>query len=156
MEEDAPVLHLAVDPGKKGAVACLFPSGAIYTANYTTTKDMADTLKEWETQSFLEHFHYRVEVHLESVHSSPQAGPKQSFAFGQNFGEWLGILTTRSVKIIMVKPQEWQRMIPGRSGKTGSELKNVLKSHAQRLFPNHKVTLTNADALLILNYATSK
>lgn len=156
MEDDAPVLRIAVDPGKKGAMAVKFPSGVIHTANYTTTKDVADKLKEWETESFLAHFHYKTVVHLESVHSSPQAGPKQSFAFGQNFGEWLGILTARSVKIVMVKPQEWQRMIPGRSGKTGSELKNVLKSHAQRLFPDVKVTLANADALLILNYATSK
>lgn len=153
MSADPHTLYIAVDPGKKGAIAARFPDGTIEVKNYTTTTDMAQAIRQWEAISFMEHSCGKTVATLESVHSSPQAGPKQSFSFGQNFGEWLGIFAALGIQLNLAKPQEWQRMIPGRSGKSGSDLKNVLKAHAQRQFPDLKVTLTNADALLILHYA---
>jgi len=46
-------------------------------------------------------------------------------------------------------------MISGLKGKEGAERKKLLKQEAQRRFPQHKVTLANADALLIYDYATN-
>ena len=152
---DLNTLYLAVDPGKKGAIAARTPKGVVYTANYTTTADMVSEIGAWQALAFLQDGSSKTVAYVESVHSSPQAGPKQSFTFGQNFGEWLGIFAALRIELRLVKPQEWQRMIPHRAGKSGPELKRVLKAHAQRLYPEHKVTLTNADALLILDYAVS-
>lgn len=146
-------LYLAVDPGKKGAIAARTPTGNVYLANYSTTADMVDHIQHWQTMSSIGDGDTEVIAYVESVHSSPQAGPKQSFSFGQNFGEWLGIFAALKTQVRLVKPQEWQRMIPNRSGKSGAELKRVLKAHAQRLYPSYTVTLTNADALLILDHA---
>lgn len=146
----------AVDPGKKGAIACHIPGEPEEVAVYSTTADMVQFITERIETAFLEHHITEATAYLEAVHSSPQAGPKQSFTFGQNFGEWLGIFAALRIQTNLVKPQQWQRLIPGRAGKTGSDLKNVLKGHAQRKFPAHKITLTNADALLILDYAINR
>lgn len=144
---------LAVDPGVKGAIAATH-LGHVFTCNFTTPADMVHQIAEWRSMfSSLAGEEVEAVVYLESVHSSPSAGPKQSFTFGQNFGEWRGIFSALQLPVHMVQPQEWQRMIPGRSGKKDAELKRVLKTHAQMLYPHLKVTLTNADALLIMDYA---
>lgn len=145
-------LILAVDPGKTGAIAAVFPDGTIRTANFCTEKDSADTINKWVVSALLDHGVTKTVAYVESIHSSPQQGPSQAFAFGENFGVWKGIFANTTVETHLVKPQEWQRMIPGRGGAEGPKLKRILKAHAQRLFPNIKVTLVNADALLILKY----
>lgn len=54
-----------------------------------------------------------------------------------------------------VPPRRWQKglHIPDRpKGINQTEWKNVLKSKAQQLFPEEKVTLATADALLLAEY----
>jgi hypothetical protein len=52
----------------------------------------------------------------------------------------------------MVPPKKWQKVIgfQKRPGEEQRVWKNRLKEEAQRRFPSVKVTLNNADALLIL------
>jgi hypothetical protein len=55
----------------------------------------------------------------------------------------------------MVRPAKWQQHfgLGKRSGcASDTEWKNKLKQAAQRLYPDIKVTLDTADALLLLEY----
>ena len=60
----------------------------------------------------------------------------------------------------MVKPQKWQKYFSNTLGKSSDyekrEWKNRLKALAQRLFPQEKVTLDTADAILISYYGSKQ
>jgi len=97
------------------------------------------------------------------------------FTFGRGFGNIEGILTALKIPFVMVRPQTWQKAL--NIPKTGTqrapngsspedkkriraanavlkrEHKARMKELAQRLYPTLTVTLTNADALLLLEYA---
>ena len=89
-------------------------------------------------------------AYLEHVTASPIMGKRSAFTFGHNFGQWETLLYCLNVRVELVKPQMWQRGIPGLSG---SDRKRALKAHAARLYPNLRVTGATQDALLILDYA---
>ena len=80
------------------------------------------------------------------------------FNFGQGFGYIEGVLDAYGYKVIKVRPQTWQKHFnfgtsARKLGKTA--WKNLLKSKAQELYPDVKVTLKTADALLLLKYGES-
>jgi hypothetical protein len=53
----------------------------------------------------------------------------------------------------MVRPQKWQGFLGlGKSEGDKTKWKNKLKAKAQNLFPSLDVTLSTADALLLLEY----
>jgi hypothetical protein len=56
------------------------------------------------------------------------------------------------IRTELITPQKWQKKLGlGTSkGLTPTQWKNKLKAEAQRLFPDIRVTLKTADALLIL------
>lgn len=103
------------------------------------------------------------------------------FAFGDGFGVLKGALLAFKIKSIEKTPQQWQKplslgkkeyvkiaddfpLFPKEVYKAEekridrmnavykTEWKNKLKAEAQRLYPNVKVTLKTADALLLLEY----
>jgi crossover junction endodeoxyribonuclease RuvC len=79
-----------------------------------------------------------------------------AFKFGRNFGFILGVLQTLGLRIELVRPQRWQKALSlGTASGCASKVawKNKLKACTQRLYPQLKVTLSTADALLILEYA---
>lgn len=113
------------------------------------------------------------------------------FNFGDGWGFLKGVVKAFGVKVILVRPQEWQKFLSIGTAKStfsgiipevkkrGSikprsfleeerlkksrfksyvkkEWKNRLETEAQKRFPSLKVTLKNADALLILEYARSR
>lgn len=86
------------------------------------------------------------------------AGPKQNAAsrakLHRNVGVLHGILLAFGVRIVKVRPQDWQTALHlGQRGqRTQTQWKNHLKAEAQRRFPTLNVTLATADALLILEY----
>jgi len=72
-----------------------------------------------------------------------------------NFGRSYAILETASVasgaSLVKVRPQKWQKALSlgTRGERTKPEWKRHLKDRAQELFPKTRVSLLNADALLI-------
>lgn len=75
--------------------------------------------------------------------------------YASNWGIIKGILTVLRYRIVLVPPKKWQAALGlGSKGKsTTTEWKNKLKQRAEQLYPNIKVTLATADALLILEAA---
>ncbi len=76
-----------------------------------------------------------------------------------NYGFCEGVLTALGVRIVQVQPHDWQkhfRLGTKKDCASTTVWKNKLKSESMRRFPQLKVTLATADALLILDYANEK
>ena len=81
------------------------------------------------------------------------------FKFGEGFGFLQGVIMSASTKLVLVRPQEWQKFFSLGTAKAcvnKREWKNKLKAEAQRRYPRLDVTLKTADALLLLEYAMAK
>ena len=80
------------------------------------------------------------------------------FRFGEHFGFLKGVIQALEVRLVLVRPQVWQRGFGlGTASACASKTiwKNKLKAEAQRRFPHLNVTLKTADALLILEHSIS-
>lgn len=77
------------------------------------------------------------------------------FSFGYGNGFLVSTVMTRKIPLEIVTPQKWQKALSlgTKSGMPNTQWKNKLKAMAQRLYPDIKVILNTADALLILYYA---
>lgn len=140
---------IAIDPGVNGGMA--WDSSGASCVKWTTLGDMYSRL--YQLSQAPSQLSGGCVAYLEHVTSSPIMGKKACFTFGENFGEWKAMLYAAGIPTRLIKPQTWQRNIPGLSGKQGTARKKVLKEHAQQLFPNIKVTSMVQDALILLNYA---
>jgi hypothetical protein len=63
-------------------------------------------------------------------------------------------LTAAGIPFFDVTPQRWQKALGllSREGESKTEHKNRMKGAAQQYFPGTKVTLKNADSILIAFY----
>ena len=86
---------------------------------------------------------------LEKVHSFPGQGVRSTFNFGVNYGIWLSLLKSTNINYDLLPPKQWMQHYIKLGTLTKQERKNKFKSIAQSLYPNIKVTLINADAILI-------
>jgi len=71
-----------------------------------------------------------------------------------NTGVLWGAAVAIGYKTTVLSPKAWQKEHPilgAKAKQTTTQWKNRLKDHAQSLFPQIKVTLWNADALLLLD-----
>jgi hypothetical protein len=135
------VKYLGIDPGKSGGWAIL--------------SDEGDLLRQGESVEDLRGLSRRgMSSMLEKVGASPQMSRSAAFAFGAEYGKWLGFLDN----VELVTPQKWQYHYLKNGyrhlleGVQGPARKRNLRAIAQDVFPDVKVTLQNADALLIANY----
>lgn len=86
-----------------------------------------------------------------------QAGSKAAgftmFKLGRNLGQWEGIFLGLGVRVELVRPQQWQRGIPGVVNPDKAKRKHAIRDQAQRLYPQFKkITLDVADAVMIMDY----
>ena len=147
------MIIIAIDPGKSGGIAYSLDDGETHSLPMPQTPgDILETLRTIKAISGPS-----IECYLESC--VKYAGKEQSgsaaIVYGRNYGFIEGVIQTLGIKLHLVRPQEWQKVLKlgTRRGATTTEWKNKLKAQAQRLFPTEKVTLKTADALLILEYA---
>lgn len=137
---------IAIDPGAGGALA--FAHGLSVVVHLTKKTPQLDAVEDALTGA------ERVVAYVEQVQGhigKPQPGSAM-FKFGQSFGYWLGLLAAFHVRTVLVRPQTWQKGLIGSTLK-GADRKRALRDEAARRFPQVKVTLDNADALLLLDYA---
>ena len=75
------------------------------------------------------------------------------FKFGDGNGFLRGVCITMGYGYETIAPRSWQKIhnIYKARGMSKTQWKNILKDRAQKLFPQLKVTLSTADALLILD-----
>ena len=146
---------IAIDPGAHGAYAIRYHGGSTTVCNYTSESDLCEALQDLATEATANN--HTVTAYIEQVGGFVgKAQPGSSmFKFGRNFGFILGVCQALRFTIYLIPPQKWQKAYPTPTTKTknAAQHKRELKDHAARLFPHTKVTLANADALLLLHYA---
>lgn len=142
---------LAIDPGQKGGLAVM---------DLTEHKIIAVTKMPATPTDLLDFItRYGVDVcYLEKVGGMPGQSGSAMFNFGKGFGHIEMALLALHIPTVTVTPQKWQKhfQLGSSKGKTKTEWKNILKAKSQQLYPNIKVTLDIADALLIAEYGYSE
>ena len=142
------MIIIGIDPGKSGAVAVWNKGVDKIIKCPSTTEKMAKTI------SIYQHESYNVVAYIEKVWAFPTDARSSAFKFGVNYGKWLGILATLNINTTFVTPKKWQKHfnIPKLSK---DERKRHLKEIASK-YTEKKVTLYNADAILIAVYGFIK
>ena len=132
---------IGVDPGASGGVAIVGEDCEAWNCP-PTVADKVTLLRQIGTGA---------KAIIEAVHSFPGQGVASTFKFGKGFGEWLGILAALNIPYQEISPQRWIKYF-GTMPKDKTKRKNHLKHLAQQRFPEVKVTLKTADAILLAVY----
>ena len=143
------MMILGIDPGKSGGIAVINGNKLIIRKMPETPKEILDTLNFFKKASKGEIF-----VFMEKVQGLPKMSGSGMFTFGQGFG-WLQMaLISLEIKSETITPQKWQKEFQvGTKGKLStSQWKNKLKAKAEQIFPDAKMFLWGADAVLIAEY----
>lgn len=145
---------MGIDPGASGGVAVLYGSGKLIVEPMPATlRDLWCMFNEERAVYSNEEACFAV---MEQVHAMPKQGVSSTFTFGRGVGRLEMALTAADIPYESVTPRKWQKEL-GIQAKSkdwsNTQWKNHLKEHAQRLYPEQKITLKTADALLILEYA---
>ena len=140
---------IGIDPGKGGGIAVI--------TNETVT--LHNCPKTVEGMALLvgmclnDVAAYRTKVFLEKVWAFPTDGRAGSFTFGENYGQWQGVLASHELQPALVTPKQWQSHFEIKKGLKKNIRKKILKQMAIEKCPStKKVTLKTADALLIAIY----
>ena len=138
---------LGFDPGADGAMAVLTPDHKLRVVRLKNlsrrdvwTMILGETLDPCHAL-------------IERVTSSPQMGRKSAFSFGGRFEQLLMGCTAANIPYEEVPPQTWQKVLAvGKSYPSKADRKRAHVAKAQEIFPGTKITLANADAILIAEY----
>lgn len=162
---DGGPVFIGIDPGLGGGVTALNGFEVITREMPSTEKD----LWEWLLEMTDTELYHGVKVFA----VIEQQTPRPTYWFDKRtkrmtssilkstcllYGQYLQVrmaLTAAEIPFQEVPPAKWQKTIgiPGRKkGETTARWKNRLKQLAQSLFPKAKVTLKNADSLLLAHY----
>lgn len=152
--EAASVTIIAIDPGASGGIASMRVNiNAVKMPG--TKREIMDILNNPADDLFIGG---RPVAYLEElVKYTGRNMPSSAMAiYAGNHGFIEGVLTAVGYRIVIVPPKAWQKALGLGSAKECSSKtvwKNKLKNRAEQLFPQIKVTLATADALLILEAA---
>ena len=140
---------IGIDPGKSGGIAVITDETVTLHNCPRTVNDMALLIGICLNDVAA----YRTKVYLEKVWAFPTDGRAGSFTFGENYGQWQGILASHEIKPVLVTPKEWQSHFEIQKGLKKDIRKKILKQIAKDKCPSaKKITLKTADALLIAIY----
>lgn len=160
-------ITLAIDPGKSGGFAWHHTDKPMIVTGQLPEEDGG--IMEW--LSDLRSQADSVELHIEKVapHTGnlAMASAMSNLYGGKRFIE--GYAAGIGMRVVNVSPKKWQKhfsfgpkkkktvLRKGVEVQVNDEIewKNRLKSEAKRRFPGIKITLDNADAVLILDHAMS-
>lgn len=143
-------MRVAIDPGTAGGIVAGHLDGSFVVSPMPKTdREITDFLIGdllAENVAYLEDL---VKYAGTNMPSSAMA------VYASSWGFLKGVLTTNKYRIVLVPPKKWQAALGlGRAtGLSKTQWKNKLKQRAEQLFPQIKVTLATADALLIYEAA---
>ena len=99
--------YLGIDPGKQGAVCIIYPDEI---ETYKCPKeiiDMSSIIRTYLNTCTIEDYEYVVGI--EKVWAQPTNGTRHAFAFGTNYGMWLGVLGSSRIEPNFILPSKWQK-----------------------------------------------
>ena len=138
-------IYIGIDPGKSGGI-CFLQGDDIRVSKCPAT--IHDMVSEIELANDIG----VCSAVVEKVHSMPGQGVKSVWTFAENYAQWCTILATLKIRYVLVPPNTWMKFYGSTRPKDKTARKNYLKQLAQQLYPNIKVTLATADAILLAHY----
>jgi crossover junction endodeoxyribonuclease RuvC len=153
---------VGIDPGLKGGIAYYHPTKLITYRTPTievpfikkgkkkTRNDMdLENLRDEMRLSDIDH------VFLEKVSAMPGQGVTGMFRFGQNLGQWQGLLVALDLPYTMVTPQAWKKhmgLIKADKGKSVDLAREFWPEHQTTSFKYKGADEGRAEASLIAKY----
>lgn len=143
------MVHIGIDPGKKGAMAVIYDDNSVYVTSFDKDKYIYYLEKLGEDN-------IDVRCCIEDVHAMHGNGVTASFNFGKSYGWLLGMLDTLKIPYQAVSVQKWKKEY----GLTSDKSRSI--EVCRRLFPNVILKRTDrckkdddglAEALLLALYA---
>ena len=145
---------IGIDPGKSGAIAVWDDGIEKVVKCPNNPDDMSEVISLVKNRYISSRNNYLV-AYIERVWARPSNATRAAFTFGVNYGEWLVILSALNIDTILVTPQTWMKYYKQKFkiklSKDKKDRKNTLKKIATK-YTDKKVTLYNADAILIAVY----
>lgn len=143
---------IAIDPGKKGALAVRDHEGRVHVEKLDTDslKDLWDQIASYgPTMDTREVF-----CLMEKVGTGrPGNAARAMTTFARHCGNVEAFLTAARIPFDEILPTSWMNGTVGKiRSKEKADRKREIKAYVQKLFPDIRVTLDNADALGILVY----
>ena len=141
---------IGIDPGKSGGISVVEDGEVTAHKCPKTVEDMAvlfsiicgDTPRD------------KIYAVMERVWARPSNASRSAFAYGVNYGSWLGIMASNEVDCNPVLPLKWMQHMGCPKALKKENRKRWLKEKAKELCPYIKrVTLITADSILIAKYA---
>jgi len=151
--------YIGIDPGKSGGIAWSSPLGDRSAPLPATLGDFREQVFNILGEQGFFHAISETVCYLESPPKFVKAIPGSAvFVMAQSFGRIEGVLAAFKVPTVTITPQAWQKAhgLGTRGEMTTTQWKNKLKARAQSLYPEERVTLATADALLIFNAASHR
>lgn len=143
---------IGIDPGKSGAAVLITLNRKIHILRFQnkTKEQIRNQFFEWTLW-------YQIEGFVEQVHHISGGGGTSAFTFGmaRQFAE--DCFLFNHIDYQSVAPQVWQRSFKlGKAMLSTKVRKHAHLDKAKELFPDLKITLDLADALLIAQYGYQK
>ena len=141
---------IGIDPGKGGGISVVEDGKVTAYKCPKTVEDLemlftlicADTPKD------------KIYAMMERVWARPNNASSRAFAYGVNYGSWLGVMASNEVDCKPVLPLKWMQHFGCPKALKKDIRKRWLKDKAKELCPYIKrVTLITADSILIAIYA---
>jgi hypothetical protein len=139
------MIYVGIDPGKNGGVSGVVDDKLITFKCPNNVDAMAIKFHDLV-------YGHDVKLLIEKVHSFPGQGVVSTFSFGQNFGQWEGIIASLPIDYAYVQPKKWQNFFNIKE-KEKKIRKLKLKQTAMDLYPDERITYAISDAILIMEYA---
>jgi len=141
-------LYIGIDPGANGGIAVIDDAGRLeYHTKMPPLHECAKLFRQYAK------YGNSTMVYIEKVNSMPNQGVVSVFTFGKAYGQLLGILAAYDFVYLEIPPKTWQKLYIFERSETKKDHKNALKNAAQSLYPDVKMTLYIADAILLAHYA---
>ena len=151
--------YIGIDPGKSGGITRIYKG-------YIESFKCPDSVEEMQIQfNYMLQFasikipNENTKLIMERVWARPSNATRSAFAYGVNYGQWLGIIASYGVKINTILPTEWIRYYNCDKKLEYNERKRWLKQKAQVILTNYRshcwkgvATLDLADSILIAHY----
>lgn len=151
-------VFIGVDPGQNGGLVALDGKVVAFHKMPETRRGVYDWLAKFSPVSLDDPKPIAVVEKVSGYIGQGHPGSRM-FTFGANAERVLMALTILGIAVDEVPPQEWMRGLGIKSrhrSESKTEWKGRLKLTAQVLFPNLKVTLATADALLLAHWGRKK
>jgi len=153
--------YIGIDPGKSGGICSIEDNRLRANKCPDSVQGMAELFKDILQDTSPKD----VFLYIEKVWAMPHDGKSSIFTFGQNYGQWEGVIASFNIIPIYVTPSTWMRHHEVQKGLKKQERKNILKQMAQEFINSNNymsyqwkgvATLATADAIMLAKYSIDK